>query len=172
MSNTTALVGQTLGQPRALALSSSRTARRPSGSIKFTAGSSSGTQSTQRPQRMQTRIYDMTPLKNKLIIKTPLGERMVRTSVFKRCEVVVEGMVLKDNLIPLEMTDFDVILGMDWLSNHRASMNCFTKKIRFEKPRYSEFEFVGDRKFLPTCVISALEVRDYFLKGVNLIWLM
>ena len=42
----------------------------------------------------------------------------MRTSVFKGCEVVVEGIVLKANLIPLEMTDFDVILGMDWLSNH------------------------------------------------------
>ena len=46
---------------------------------------------------------------------TPLGERILKTSVFKGCEVVIEGMVLKANLIPLEMTDFDVILGMDWL---------------------------------------------------------
>ena len=40
MSNTTASVGQTLGQPRALAVSSGR----PSGSVKSTAGSSSGAQ--------------------------------------------------------------------------------------------------------------------------------
>ena len=60
---------------------------------------------------------------------TPLGEKIVRTSVFKGCEVVVERIVLKTNLIPLKMTDFDVILGIDWLSNHGASMNCFTKKI-------------------------------------------
>ena len=72
---------------------------------------------------------ELTPFKNKLVVTTPLGERIVRTSVFKGCEVVVEGIVLKANLIPLEMSYFDVILGMDWLSNHRASMNCFTKKI-------------------------------------------
>ena len=56
--------------------------------------------------------------------------------MFKGCEVVVEGIVLKDSLIPLKMTDFDVILDMDWLLNHKASMNYFTKKIRFEKPGY------------------------------------
>ena len=72
---------------------------------------------------------ELTPLKNKLIVTTPLGESIVRTSVFRGCEVIVEGIVLKANLILLEMTDFDVILGMDWLSNHRASMNYFTKKI-------------------------------------------
>ena len=49
MSNATALVGQTFGQPRALAVSSSRAAGRPSGSVKSTAGSSSGAQSAQRP---------------------------------------------------------------------------------------------------------------------------
>ena len=81
------------------------------------------------------------------------------TLVFKGCEILVEGVVLKANLILLEMIDFDVILGMDWLSYHRASMNCFTKKIRFEKPGYSKFEFVGDRRILPTCVISTLEAK-------------
>ena len=88
----------------------------------------------------------------------------MRTSVFKGCEVVVGGIVLKANLIPLEMTDFDVILGMDWLSNHSASMNCFTKKIRFEKPGYSKFEFDSDRRILPTCVISALEAKRLLFK--------
>ena len=42
MSNTTASAGQTLGQPRALAMSSGRAAGRPSGSVKSAAGSSSG----------------------------------------------------------------------------------------------------------------------------------
>ena len=100
-----------------------------------------------------------TPLKNGLVVTAPLGERILRTLVFKGCEVLVEGVVLKGNLIPLGMDDFDVILGMDWLSNHRASMNCFTKRIRFEKSEYPEFEFVGDRRVLPTCIISVLEVK-------------
>ena len=108
---------------------------------------------------------ELTPLKSKLVVTTPLEERIVRTFVFRGCEVVIEGFVLKANLIPLEMSDFDVILGMDWLSNHRASVNCFTKIIRFEKPRYPELEFVGDRRVLPTCVISTLEAKRLLLKG-------
>ena len=88
---------------------------------------------------------ELVPLKNKLVVNTPLGEQILRTSVFKGCKVVVEGVVLKANLIPLEMFDFDVILGMDWLSSHRASMDCFTKKIVFRKPGYPELEFERDR---------------------------
>ena len=40
----------------------------------------------------------------------PLGEQILRTLIFKGCEILVEGAVLKANLIPLKMFDFDVIL--------------------------------------------------------------
>ena len=79
--------------------------------------------------------------------------------MFKGCEILVEKVVLKANLITLEMSDFDVILRMDWLSNHRASMDYFTNKIVFKKSGYPKLEFEGDRRILPTCVISALEAK-------------
>ena len=63
------------------------------------------------------------------------------------------------------MFDFDVILGMNWLSNHRASMDYFTKKIMFKKLRYLELEFESDRRILPSCVISTLEARRLLHKG-------
>ena len=99
------------------------------------------------------------------MVTTILGEQILRTSIFKGCEILVEGVVLKANLIPLEMYDFDVILGMDMLSNRRASLNCFTKKIVFWKPGYSNLDFEGDRIILPTCVISALEAKRLLHKG-------
>ena len=74
-------------------------------------------------------LFRSTPLKSKLVFTTPLGEQILCTLVFKGCEIIIEGVVLKANLISLKMTDFDVILEIDWLSNHRASMDCFTKKI-------------------------------------------
>ena len=92
---------------------------------------------------------ELSPLKNKLVVTTPLGEQILYISIFKGCEILIEGVVLKANLIPLEMFDFDVILGMDWLSNHQASMDCFTKKIIFKKPRYPDLEFEGDRRIYP-----------------------
>ena len=90
---------------------------------------------------------------------TPLGEQIIRTFVFRGCEILVERVVLKKNLIPLEMCDLDVILGMDWLSTHRASMDYSTKKVVFQKPRFLELEFESDRIVLPTCAISALEAK-------------
>ena len=72
---------------------------------------------------------ELVPLKNKLNANTPLGEQILRTLVFNGCKIVVGGIVLKANLIPLEMSDFDVILGMDWLSNHRAFMDVSLRRL-------------------------------------------
>ena len=44
-------------------------------------------------------------------------------------------------------------------------MDCFTKKIVFKKPGYPEFEFEGDRRVQPTCVISAVEAKRLLHKG-------
>ena len=119
--------------------------------------------------------WELSPLKNKLAVITPLGEHILRTSVFKGCEVLVKGVVLKANLIPLKMYDFDMIMGMDWLSNHRALMDCFTKKIMFKKSRYLDLKFKGDKRILPTCVISVLEAKWLLHKGCEAylsIWLI
>ena len=85
--------------------------------------------------------------------------------MFNDCEILVEGVELKANLIWLEMSNFDVILKMDWLSNHRASIDCFTKKIVFKKSGYLKTEFKSDRRILPTCVILALEAKRLLHKG-------
>ena len=56
---------------------------------------------------------ELSSLKHKLVVTTSLGEQILCNFVFKGCEILIEGVVLKVNLIPLEMWDFDVILGMD-----------------------------------------------------------
>ena len=48
---------------------------------------------------------ELTPLKNKLVVTTSLVEQILRNSIFKWCEILVDGMVLKENLILLEMHD-------------------------------------------------------------------
>ena len=33
------------------------------------------------------------------------------------------------DLVALDMRDFDVVLGMDWMSRHRATLDCYKKGI-------------------------------------------
>ena len=79
---------------------------------------------------------ELASLKNKLVVTTPFGKQILHNTIFKGCEVSIEGVVLKANLISLEIHDFDVILSMDWLSTHHTLVDCFTKKVVFQKPGY------------------------------------
>ena len=44
-------------------------------------------------------------------------------------------------------------------------MDYFIKKVIFRKPGFLELEFVGDRRILPMCVISALKAKRLLPKG-------
>ena len=53
---------------------------------------------------------ELSSLKHTLVVTTLLREQILRNSIFKGCEILIEGVVLKASLIPLKMWDFDVIL--------------------------------------------------------------
>jgi hypothetical protein len=46
--------------------------------------------------------------------------------IFIKLKLRIEGLELRVNLITLKLYDFNLILGMDWLSRHRAQLDCFT----------------------------------------------
>ncbi|GJS28024.1 putative reverse transcriptase domain-containing protein [Tanacetum coccineum] len=50
--------------------------------------------------------------------------------VIKGCNIEIEGHVFDINLIPFGSGSFDVIIRMDWLSNHKAEIICHEKVVR------------------------------------------
>ncbi|XP_070020805.1 uncharacterized protein [Nicotiana sylvestris] len=65
------------------------------------------------------------------LVSTPVGESVKITRVYRGCIVSVQGRNTKADLIELEMLDFDVIMGMDWLSSCYAMLDCHAKIVRF-----------------------------------------
>ncbi|XP_052190408.1 uncharacterized protein LOC127800028 [Diospyros lotus] len=51
-----------------------------------------------------------------LIVSTPGDRVMVGRGKFENCEIGVHDRKLLGDLIILDISDFDLILGMDWLS--------------------------------------------------------
>ncbi|OMO50137.1 Retrotransposon gag protein [Corchorus olitorius] len=74
----------------------------------------------------------LSPLFPELIVQTPYGESLLKTEVYRECALLVGHMVFEADLIPLEIYDFDVILGMDWLNKHGAQIDCETKTMMLE----------------------------------------
>ena len=56
----------------------------------------------------------------------------------------------------LDMRDFDMVLCMDWLSRHRATLDCYKKEVRFHRRGKLEVKFKGIRKELFSSMIFAM----------------
>jgi len=59
------------------------------------------------------------------------------------CPIVIEGRKPPAILVVFKMLGFDVILGLDWLSKHYASIDCQEKVVTFRPPGDVEFCFDG-----------------------------
>ncbi|GJW72599.1 putative reverse transcriptase domain-containing protein [Tanacetum coccineum] len=65
--------------------------------------------------------------------RTRIGNAFATTANPIRREYI-EGHVFGINLIPFGSRSFDMIIGMDWLSNHKAEIICHEKVVRIPLP--------------------------------------
>ena len=68
-------------------------------------------------------------------VSTPVGESMIVDKVYRFCLVTFVGNDTHVDLIIQEMVDFDVILGMTWISPNFAILDCNAKTVTLAKPR-------------------------------------
>ncbi|XP_073222410.1 uncharacterized protein [Cicer arietinum] len=104
-------------------------------------------------------------LKEPLVVVTPVGENLLAKSVYHSCDITIDGKVLSVDLIVIDFVDFDVILGMDWLALHHATLDCHNKVVKFEIPGQLVFSFQGVRCWVPHNQISVLTANKLMRRG-------
>ncbi|KAM2981925.1 hypothetical protein FF2_013186 [Malus domestica] len=95
----------------------------------------------------------------------PGGDKCYVDSVYPECPVMIDGVVMPANLIPLDIVDFDVILRADWLHYNHAHIDCYGKSVTFHRPGLPEVTFVGERSGVKHGVISAMKAKKLLSKG-------
>ena len=104
-------------------------------------------------------------LKTLLSVTTPLNDALEADIYFPSCPISVVGRDLLADLILLDVMDFEVILGMDWLARHYAILDCREKQVIFRIPGDSEFGFRGEQIPAPSNLISAITARRMLRRG-------
>ena len=79
--------------------------------------------------------------------------------------MTIGGHEFLADLILLDIHDFDVIVVMDWLSRHHATMHCYRKEARFYKPGEIEVVFYWLRKILPNNIMIAMKASKMLRKS-------
>ena len=80
-----------------------------------------GTTNSFIPYRLATLApIPASPLPKMWHVYYPSGDVEQLGWVYLNCEIFVEGFSLTANLMLLDIVEFDMILGMDFLENHQA----------------------------------------------------
>ncbi|XP_060974512.1 uncharacterized protein LOC133039624 [Cannabis sativa] len=67
----------------------------------------------------------------KFMTELPSGEVMISSRGVRDAPIRIADKELSGDLIELEMRDYDLILGMDWLSRHGATIDCRKRTVTF-----------------------------------------
>ena len=78
-------------------------------------------------------------------ISTPMGKTVMVKVCYADCELSLDGKTFLENLIPLPMVEFDVILGMDFLSSYHAVIDCLRKEVTFRSSVGEKVKFCGEK---------------------------
>ncbi|GKA71544.1 putative reverse transcriptase domain-containing protein [Tanacetum coccineum] len=78
-------------------------------------------------------------------IEIASGQLVEIDEVIKGCKLEIEGHVFDIDLIPFGHGSFDVIIGMDWLSNNKAEIICHEKVVRMPLPDGNVLRVLGER---------------------------
>ena len=98
-------------------------------------------------------------------ISTPMGEMVMVKVCYVECELSLDGRTFLVTLIPLPMVEFDVILGMDFLSSYHAIIDCLRKKVTFRSSIGEKVKFYGEKQMGKCRVISSLKARALLSNG-------
>ena len=105
------------------------------------------------------------PLEGRMRVFLLVEDQLVSDRVVSDRRVLIEGQEFPADLVALDMRDFDVVLGMDWLSCHKATLDCYKKEVKLHRPRKLEVKFRGIRRELTFSMISAMAAQRMLHKG-------
>ncbi|KAG8493037.1 hypothetical protein CXB51_010357 [Gossypium anomalum] len=98
-------------------------------------------------------------------VSNPLGKCVTIDKVCKKCPLMIRDHYFPADLMLLPFDEFDVILGMDWLTLHDAKINCKEKVIELKCENGETLRVESDKSEALPSVISSMSAQRYLRKG-------
>ena len=105
------------------------------------------------------------PIDGRMVVSVPNGDTMISERIVPGSRLVIQNKDFPVDLIVLSIHDFDIILGMDWLSKHRSTLDCYKKEVRLVRPEEPGVIFRGIRREITPSLINAMTTSKMLRKG-------
>ena len=84
-------------------------------------------------------------LEEPLYVSSPLGIRARIGMICRGCKLEISEILLTVDLRVMDMSEFDVILRMDWLTAYRVVINCERRRVTPYTQDGTRVTFQGDK---------------------------
>ena len=84
-------------------------------------------------------------LEEPLYVSSPLKIKARIGMICRGCELEISGTLLTVDLRIMDMSEFDVMLGMDWLTSYRVVIDCERKRVTAYTQDSTRVVFQGDK---------------------------
>ena len=84
-------------------------------------------------------------LEEPFYVSSPLGTRARLGMICRGCELEILGTLLTVDLRIMDMSEFDVILRMDWLTSYRVVIDCEHRRVTAYTQDGIRVVFQGDK---------------------------
>ncbi|XP_070032512.1 uncharacterized protein [Nicotiana tomentosiformis] len=73
-------------------------------------------------------------------VSTPVGDSVIVDQIYRSYIITFYGYKTRADLLLLDLTDFEIILGMDWVSPYHAILDCHAKTVTLAIPELPRLE--------------------------------
>jgi len=98
-------------------------------------------------------------------ISFPNGQVIECPVLYKHVPIVIAKHEFPRDLIQLDMSGFDIILGMDWLTIYEANIDCKDLKVIVKDPKGRKVCFDGERLRKECSTISIMKASKMIRRG-------
>ncbi|XP_056694933.1 uncharacterized protein [Spinacia oleracea] len=93
-------------------------------------------------------------------IALPTGEIVKCRTLYRNCPIMLGEVEFLADLIAFDLSDFDVILGMNWLTKYEASINCLRQRVTLTTPSGDRISFQKSERKPTIQIVSALRAQE------------
>ncbi|XP_074327623.1 uncharacterized protein LOC141665537 [Apium graveolens] len=89
---------------------------------------------------------ELVALSENLVIEVANRDRLSVSKVCPKCRIEISGKYLWVDLIPFHLGEFNVILGMNWLSQYKAKIDCKNREVALSTLEGERVKFKGQKQ--------------------------
>jgi hypothetical protein len=110
--------------------------------------------------RFGTKIgLDFYPTNGTYMITTP-GGRIASNQIYREVPIQMGSTLIRIALIALNLEGMDILLGMDWMTRQRVSLDIFSRVVEINSPEYGHtILHLPSQEYISSCVYTTTGIK-------------